>query len=226
MSLKRMSLALILVVMATGCSSMSHRTECMVKGALLGATIGGATGGMITNNTSSGHASRGLAIGGAAGALVGGTIGFIVCAPEEVEPVPEPMPAPAPAPKPEPVAEPAPVVAPAPVAKIVLNAIRFQFDSAQIQDQYTPVLDAGIAELQQYPDRMVTITGHTCAMGPEQYNQGLSERRAAAVMQYLVDHGIAADRLQTQGAGETQPIADNTTLDGRRMNRRVEFIVE
>ena len=67
--------------------------------------------------------------------------------------------------------------------------------------------------------------GHTDAQGKDEYNQKLSDGRAKAVMDYLVSRGVAANRLSSKGFGETQPIADNATLDGRHANRRVEIIV-
>ena len=70
----------------------------------------------------------------------------------------------------------------------------------------------------------VEVAGHTDSIGTDEYNQGLSLRRAEAVRNYLVDKGIAADRLSIKGYGESQPVADNATADGRFMNRRVELI--
>jgi OOP family OmpA-OmpF porin len=71
----------------------------------------------------------------------------------------------------------------------------------------------------------VVIEGHTCDMGPDAYNQKLSERRAAAVRDYLVQNGVNAANLSTVGYGESQPMADNKTRSGRELNRRVEFKV-
>ena len=71
----------------------------------------------------------------------------------------------------------------------------------------------------------VVIEGHTCSLGTESYNLKLSEKRAAAVKKYLVNKGVNAANLSTKGYGEANPVADNKTKEGRRMNRRVEFIV-
>ena len=67
------------------------------------------------------------------------------------------------------------------------------------------------------------VSGHTDSTGPEVYNQGLSERRAASVKNWLVSNGIAESRLQTIGYGETSPKYDNATREGRALNRRVEL---
>lgn len=79
--------------------------------------------------------------------------------------------------------------------------------------------------LNQYPDRTVTIEGHTDNVGNEDYNLGLSQRRANAVQQYLISQGIASNRLTATGKGENFPVASNETPSGRQMNRRVEVII-
>ena len=70
---------------------------------------------------------------------------------------------------------------------------------------------------------MVEVAGHTDSVGAESYNQSLSERRAKAVKSYLVERGIDADRLTVRGYGESEPVADNATKEGRAENRRVEL---
>jgi OOP family OmpA-OmpF porin len=107
--------------------------------------------------------------------------------------------------------------------KIVLRGIQFPFDKAEIQPESTPVLDVAAEQLKQCPAIQVGVDGHTCSIGTDEYNQGLSERRAAAVRSYLVGAGVSADRLQAQGHGEASPVASNDTRDGRAQNRRVEL---
>ncbi len=138
--------------------------------------------------------------------------------------------APPPAPKPAPVAKPAPAVAPAqvavPKAKVIVfqEAALFAFDKADL----TP---AGQEALRKYREEaraelstatLVKITGHTDSTGAAEYNQQLSLRRAQAVRDYLVKLGGNAKIMEVAGMGETQPIADNTTAEGRARNRRVE----
>ena len=67
--------------------------------------------------------------------------------------------------------------------------------------------------------------GHTDSTGPEEYNLGLSQRRAGAVQDYLISQGISEDRLTMEGKGETEPLVSNDTREGRAQNRRIEFIV-
>jgi OOP family OmpA-OmpF porin len=71
-------------------------------------------------------------------------------------------------------------------------------------------------------DETLHVIGHTDSTGPEEHNQGLSERRAAAVAGWLIEQGIPESRITTSGMGESQPVADNSTREGRAMNRRVE----
>ena len=212
MKTKWLVLLVIALFCATGCSSMSKRAKCASVGAAAGAAVG-ATAGAIIGDMGPTHDNRlgGGIIGGVAGALVGGVTGYLVC---KDEPAPAPPVAPPPAPEPAPVAE-----------KIVLNGVQFDFDKAVIKDEYYPVLDAAASALQKHGDKKVMITGHTCSMGPDAYNQKLSEKRAAAVKAYLVDKGISETRLMTSGAGESNPVADNKTKDGRMMNRRAELVV-
>jgi outer membrane protein OmpA-like peptidoglycan-associated protein len=74
--------------------------------------------------------------------------------------------------------------------------------------------------------RNLIVEGHTDSQGSEAYNQGLSQRRADAVRDYLVQRGYPADRIQTRGMSEGSPIADNASPEGRANNRRVEIIIE
>jgi OOP family OmpA-OmpF porin len=135
----------------------------------------------------------------------------------------ERMPAPKPKPKPKP--KPAPAPAPAPVAKeVVTFNLLFGFDKADITDEMIPVLEQVQMILDEEPGTDFVLSGHTDSTGPETYNQGLSERRAASVKNWLVDNGVAGSRLQTKGYGETQPKYDNSTTEGRKLNRRVEMM--
>ena len=84
-------------------------------------------------------------------------------------------------------------------------------------------LDMIVSIMNEYPDANFTIAGHTDSQGSETYNQGLSERRANAVMSYLIEKGISSSRLTAVGYGESYPVADNATAEGRALNRRTEI---
>ena len=103
--------------------------------------------------------------------------------------------------------------------------IRFDFDSSTIKADFTPFLDHIAGLLQSHPGARIELGGHASAEGTETYNQKLSERRAAAVYDYLVEHGIPEESLSSIGHGESKPLASNETLEGRAKNRRVEFKV-
>lgn len=104
-----------------------------------------------------------------------------------------------------------------------LHGLRFDFDRAEIRPDGAVVLDAAIDRLRQCPEVAVRVEGHTCAMGPDAYNQALSERRAGAVVRYMTGHGIDPSRLSTRGLGESDPVAPNDSREGRARNRRVEL---
>lgn len=101
--------------------------------------------------------------------------------------------------------------------------VTFGFDQSNIQPQFYPVLNNVAGTLQQYNQTIIEIAGHTDSVGSDSYNQQLSQRRADAVAAYLGSRGIVRDRMITVGAGETRPIADNSTEAGRAQNRRVEI---
>lgn len=134
---------------------------------------------------------------------------------------------PPPPPPPPPVAQ-APLPPPPPPAKkkIVLRGVNFDFDKATIRPDAARILDEAVATLKAEPDVEVLIVGHTDSVGSEAYNLRLSQRRAQAVRDYLVKHGVSAARLRVKGVGESQPVASNDTAEGRAQNRRVELLVE
>jgi outer membrane protein OmpA-like peptidoglycan-associated protein len=131
---------------------------------------------------------------------------------------PEPVEA---APPPPPPPPPAPVTK----RKLILRGVNFDFDKSNIRPDARPILDEAIRVLKAEPDIRVRIEGHTDSIGTEQYNLRLSQRRADAVRQYLINGGIAASRLEAVGKGESNPVASNDTADGRAQNRRAELIV-
>lgn len=101
--------------------------------------------------------------------------------------------------------------------------ITFMTDSADLNGSFFRVLDSVALVAKEFDRTIIESAGHTDSTGSEQYNQQLSEQRAATVADYLRSRGIAADRLITVGAGEMRPIATNDTAQGRALNRRVEL---
>jgi outer membrane protein OmpA-like peptidoglycan-associated protein len=103
------------------------------------------------------------------------------------------------------------------------SGITFDFDSTAIRPQFRQTLDQVSDTLRRYDQTYVDVYGHTDSVGSDAYNQGLSERRASAVADYLTSRGVQSARLGTRGYGETQPVASNDTEEGRAENRRVEI---
>ncbi len=109
---------------------------------------------------------------------------------------------------------------------IKLEGVYFNHDSAELKPSSIATLDKAVATLKRRASIHVEVAAHTDSSGSDEYNQSLSERRAASVMDYLVAHGIDASRLTSKGYGESQPVASNGTKEGRAKNRRVELRVQ
>ncbi len=106
------------------------------------------------------------------------------------------------------------------------SEVLFAFDSAAIKPSFEPALGKVASVLQQYPDTNVKVVGHTDSVGSDQYNLGLSQRRAQSVAGYLGSQGVAPQRLTTEGMGKQNPRASNATEAGRQQNRRVELFIQ
>lgn len=180
-----------------------------VKGGVIGAVAGGVAGGLIgkkKDNTAKG-AIIGAAVGGAAGALIGR---YMDKQAEELQRE----------------------LANAKVERVG-EGIKITFDSGLLfatnSDQLSYTSQANITDLaktlNKYKDTNVIVEGHTDARGTAAYNQNLSERRANSVYQQISANGVNANRITTQGFGESMPVANNTTVSGMQQNRRVEVAI-
>ncbi|MPZ77505.1 MAG: OmpA family protein [Deltaproteobacteria bacterium] len=223
----------------TGCAGTTYKQKAGLTGAAICGTAGALAGGAVAHNTDH-RLSEGQAvpIGAVAGALICGGLAYLLA--EEPKPAPKPTPAPAPKPKPAPPAPkpkpappppaPKPKPAPPPPAPkvertIILDDVLFDFDKSNVKPEAAKILDRLVAFMQENKDSKVTLSGHTDNVGTEAYNKKLSERRVNAVRDYVVKKGIGRGRISGQGFGESKPIADNKTRDGRSKNRRVEIKV-
>ncbi|MEO0292942.1 MAG: OmpA family protein [candidate division WOR-3 bacterium] len=196
-------LVLVLILGELGCATRQQ------TGALVGATTGGVVGGLIgkkAGNTALG-AILGAAIGGAAGAYIGRYMD------QQAEEMKRDLAG----------------------AKIerVGEGIKITFDSGILFDTGKSTLKPESMEelkklariLNKYKDTNILLEGHTDAIGSEEYNLDLSQRRAQSVANYLASLGVDPTRFTVMGYGEQQPIASNETEEGRRLNRRVEVAI-
>ncbi len=197
-------LLISLSLVATGCG-----TSSAVQGGAIGAAAGGVIGGVVGNaagNTAVG-AIIGAAIGGTAGALIGN---YMDQQAEEIEKDIEGA-------KVERIGE---------GIKITFDSgILFAVNSSNLTDVAKTNIGNLSKILNKYKDTEVLVEGHTDATGTDEYNQSLSERRASSVSGYATGIGVDAGRFKAVGYGEKQPIADNSTVDGRNQNRRVEIAI-
>jgi outer membrane protein OmpA-like peptidoglycan-associated protein len=108
---------------------------------------------------------------------------------------------------------------------ITLGDVLFATGRADLKSGARRSLEKLSAFLHQYPERSVQVEGFTDSVGTDDYNQGLSERRADAVRDALTGMGISSDRIRTRGFGKSSPVADNETASGRQQNRRVEVVI-
>jgi len=207
---RTVALGVLVVFLASGCALRDRKWgTCAVAGGILGATVGGVTGGVAVNNSEKhpGNDERGGAIGGGivAGGLIGALLGHAVCDPEKEAPPPPPAHA-------EPL--------------VTLHGPQFDFNKATLKPAGKKMVDEAIAVMKDKPSMKVSVEGHTDSIGSDAYNQKLSERRAQAVRDYMVSQGIDAARISVKGWGKTKPIASNKTEAGRAENRRVEILPE
>lgn len=214
--MRYLSLTLISALTLSACSttnpySRERQTSKATYGAATGA-VGGALIGLITGDNSKERRKHAL-IGAGVGALAGGGIGYYMDVQEA---------------KLAQVLEGTGVSVTRSGENIILNMpgnITFDTGSDSIKTDFYDVLDSVALVLNKYDKTTVDVIGHTDNVGGDGYNQMLSEERARSVAKYLSSKQVLAGRLLIQGRGESQPVAKNTTADGRQKNRRVEIII-
>ncbi len=197
--------AAMIVATAGGCASMNNKE----KGAAIGAGVGAAAGAAIGRNN--GGTAKGAIIGAVVGGAAGAVIGHQMD--QQADELGKDLPG-------------------ADVSRvgegILVNfpsGILFPFDSENLQPNGRQNLADLAQSLQKYPKTTVLVVGHTDAKGSDEYNMALSQRRAQSAKNYLVSQGIDGSRIQTEGRGETEPVASNDTEVGRQQNRRVEVAI-
>ena len=106
-----------------------------------------------------------------------------------------------------------------------MDDVLFDFDKSNVKPEAGAILDRLVAFMNENKDKKAALSGHTDNVGNDAYNQKLSERRTNSVKDFVVKKGVDASRISGQGFGESKPIADNKTKEGRAKNRRVEIKV-
>ncbi|MEO8852934.1 MAG: OmpA family protein [Ginsengibacter sp.] len=178
-----------------------------------GAAIGGAAGAV--GGTIIGKAAGNKTLGTILGAVIGGSAGAIIG--KDMDKQAEQIKNDIPGAKVERVDE---------GIKVEFNEkILFAFSKSDIGDSAKDNLNKLVAILNKYPNTNIEIQGHTDSRGTDEYNMGLSLRRANAVRDYLQSQGIAGTRMTTRGFGESAPAYSNDTPEGMAQNRRVEFLI-
>jgi outer membrane protein OmpA-like peptidoglycan-associated protein len=109
---------------------------------------------------------------------------------------------------------------------IVLESVHFEFDKSRLQPEAKEILKRNAEKLKANPNAEFVIEGHTCSIGASGYNQALGLRRAVAAKKFLMEQGIAADRMEVISFGEDKPSHDNKTREGRKLNRRADFVIK
>lgn len=212
-SLGLVVLACILLIGFTNCNAVKNANNKQ-KGAVIGATGGAILGAIIGNNAGKGGngelgAAIGGVVGGAAGVLIGNKMD------KQAQRIEEEIPG-------------------AEVERvdngIVLtfdenSGVYFATDKYSINEASQTTLNKLIGVFKEYPDTNILVVGHTDSVGSEAYNMTLSKNRANAVTNYLSSNGINHSRLTTNWFGETQPMHDNATAEGRAKNRRVNVAI-
>ncbi len=190
-----------------GCATPNPAVDNHATGALLGAAAGAAAGNLIRGD------SRGTLVGAAAGALAGAAIGNALD--RQAAELQQGL-----------AGSGAGVVNTG--SQLVVNlpeAITFATGSAALDRAFVDEIALVAASLGRYPETTVEIIGHTDNVGSENYNLGLSQRRAQAVADVLLAEGVAPWRIRTRGVGFSRPVATNDTEAGRAANRRVEIVI-
>ncbi len=209
--MKKICSLLVICAFVAGCTTVNpytgeSQTAKSVWGTAIGAATGAATGALVSNNR-----GAGALVGGLAGAAVGGGVGYYMDT-QEAEL------------RAELASTGVSVIRDGDNIRLVMPGnITFKTDSADINAGFYATLNSVAKVLNKYDNSTVMVLGYTDNTGSAEYNQTLSVKRANAVAAYLQGQGVKSSRFEIMGMGPSNPIASNTTADGRQQNRRVEI---
>ena len=190
---------------SSACASMNNTQTGAVAGATGGAIIGAAVG--THNGSTAKGAIIGAVVGGAAGAIIGRQMD------KQAKEIAQEIPGA----KVERVGE--------GIQVTFDSGLLYDYDSDRVRPDAAANLRTLANSLKEYPNTELVIVGHTDDRGSDTYNQELSQRRAYMASEYLSSQGVSRDRIRTFGRGESEPVASNSSDDGRQQNRRVEVAI-
>lgn len=195
-----------------GCDAVRNANNKQ-KGTVIGATGGAVIGGVVGNNVGEGNTALGAIIGGVVGGAAGAYIGDRMD--EQAQEIENEIPG----------AEVERVGEGINVTFDETSGVYFDTEQYNLNAASQETLSSLAAVFEEYPKTNILVEGHTDSTGANAYNLTLSKNRAQAVTNYLVNNGVAANRITTKWYGETQPKYDNSTVEGRSKNRRVELAI-
>lgn len=208
---KKAGAMLMIASLSLGCNAVKNANNTQ-KGAVIGASGGAVIGGVIGNNVGKGgNTVLGAIIGGVVGGAAGGYIGNRMD--RQAERIQEEIPG-------------AEVTRVGEGINVTFNegaGVYFDTNKSNIKGTSEETLNKLAGILKEYPKTVILVEGHTDSAGSDEYNMGLSKLRAESVTNYLISQGIDNSRFTTKWFGETQPVADNATAEGKSKNRRVEI---
>ncbi|HDZ72708.1 MAG TPA: cell envelope biogenesis protein OmpA [Aurantimonas coralicida] len=214
--MKKLALVLALTAAVAGCTTDPYTGEAKLSNTVGGAGIGagvGALGGYLVGEATGADSGRAALIGAGVGVLAGGSVGAYMDSQED---------------KLRRQLQGTGVSVTRAGDRIILNMpsnITFPSDQSSILPAFYPTLSSVALVLQEFDKSIVDVYGHTDSQGSDAYNLQLSQQRATSVSQFLASQGVNPRRLNTQGFGESQPVATNDSEQGRAKNRRVEIAI-
>ncbi|MHA6280449.1 OmpA family protein [Salinimicrobium sp. CAU 1759] len=203
---------LFAAVMLVGCDATRNASNKQ-KGTVIGATGGAVIGGVVGNNVGEGNTALGAIIGGVVGGAAGAYIGDRMD--KQAQRIEEEIPG----------AEVERVGEGINVTFDETSGVYFATDKYAIEGQSREALMSLANIFKEYPNTNILVEGHTDSTGSDAYNLTLSKNRAQAVTNFLTSQGISSGRITTKWYGESQPKYDNSTVEGRSKNRRVELAI-
>lgn len=208
--MRKLAVLLVVTTLILACASADDPNRRTKTGAATGAVAGAVVGGVVGNQ--SGNPRTGAAIGAAVGAGVGAAIGRRMDQQQrelqQIEGIEVTR------------------TAEDELRVALRNEVLFDVDSTALRSASRDTLRDMAGVFSRYTDTRISVEGHADSTGPDDYNLDLSQRRANAVKNYLVDQGVTGSRISSTGYGESRPRATNGTRRGRQLNRRVEVQVK